>query len=447
MRNFIQSFLLSICLLLMSMSLQTYYNIHKFDASEVKGDIEYLSSNVFKGRLSGTIENKMIAQYIQSRFQKNRLSPYKGSFYQKFQTQYPKKNDKLPHLKVLDKNGKTIIDYKYGTDFKEDMLNFRTNLIRFDKSNSPKFNTDAIQVIKDSNPYIFFVPEENNLTFRSSFMNDSAYNMYIMVTKNTFNSIKEQIEKGNFVECYVPYEVKETELENVIGVLKGINPNKPPVILSAHFDHVGYDLDNNIYNGALDNASGVAFILEMGKYLSSLGTPERDIIFIGFNAEEFGLLGSKAFVEKYGEELKGSKVFNFDMIGSNNSVPLSIMGSKTDSSQTPFIQSVSATCSSEKIYYNFLFEDASDHDSFRKQGIDAITFCDSDMSRIHTPNDKAEYISIKNINRAYQVASKEVIKYAYNGNFILIYYNVILIFSTAGAMFIILSSTFRKNKI
>jgi hypothetical protein len=128
-----------------------------------------------------------------------------------------------------------------------------------------------------------------------------------------------------------------------------------------------------VYNGALDNASGIAFMLEFSKYIKSLGTPERTIIFIGFNAEEFGCLGSEHFAIKYASQLKGAKVYNFDMIGSS-AVPLTIMGGKGDNDKTEFLRSVMSTCIKEKVDYNFIFEDSSDHEAFRKNNIDAYLF-------------------------------------------------------------------------
>lgn len=431
----------------MNLSLQINYNIYEFNALEVKSDIDYFSSKVFKGRLAGTDENNMISQYIKSRFKKYKLQPFKGNYSLSFKTWYPNKIvNEQPYLKVADKVGKTLFEFKYGEDYKEDMLNFRTNSLSFNKDNSPMFYTNTLQVVKDQNPYIFFVPEKDDLSFRSSFVKESSYDLYTMVTKDTLESLRNEIDKGNRIEYYIPYEVKETALENVIGVIKGINPKLPPIILSAHFDHVGYDLNNNIYYGALDNASGISFVLELCKYLQSLGTPTRDIIFIGFNAEEFGCLGSKAFVEKYSAELQGSKVFNFDMIGGSSSIPLCIMGSKLDTSSTPFIASVSAACSAENIQYDNLFEDASDHEYFRKYGIDAVTFCDNDMSKIHTPKDRSEFINPDTIDRCFKVASKEIIEYGYNDNLLLIYYREMIIISTATVMCIIFISAFSRGE-
>jgi hypothetical protein len=438
MKKLILSPILAVALLLMNLSFQTYVNLYNFDHREVMNNIEYLASPVLKGRLAGTLENIIASRYIKSYFQKNNLEPYKGSYSQEFKVNYPKRKENSPFLRVVDSKGNIITEYVYGKDYKEDMLNFKKNSLSFGKGNPIYFSQDSIQVLSDNSPFLFFVPENDKLDFRSSFIHDSTFSMYIMITKDTLSDIKEHIKTGNRVECFIPYEIEETSLENIIGVIKGSNPNKPPVILSAHFDHIGTDLGNNIYAGALDNASGVAFIMEMSRYLKSLGTPERDIVFIAFNAEEFGCLGSKAFVDEHEEELKGSKVFNFDMIGSNNSVPLSIMGGKEDNNNSPLVRSASAACSSAKVSYSFLFEDASDHEYFRKKGIDAITFCDNDMSRIHTPEDLPAFISAASINRCFKVASREVIKYGYRNNFILIYPTEILLGSVICILGIIL---------
>jgi hypothetical protein len=427
MKKITLSIFLICALLLMNISFQVLTNVENFNSSSVVSNIEYLASPVFKGRLAGTVENRMVAEYIKSQFQKSNLEPYRGSYSDSFKTKYPKKINGSPYIRVVDSKGKLITEYEYGKDYKEDMLNFKNNTFSFNNANPHYFSEDSMQILSGNDAFLFYVPDNNKLDFRSSFINDSTFSMYILLTKNTLTDIQNHIKKGNKIECFIPYNVEETELENIVGVIKGSNPAKPPVVISAHFDHIGADLANTVYNGALDNASGISFVLEISKFLKSLGTPERDIVFIAFNAEEFGCLGSRAFVEKYKNNLFGGKVFNFDMIGSDNNVPLSIMGGKGDTDQSALIRSVSSTCSSTNTSYKYLFEDASDHEYFRKQGIDAVTFCDNDLSRIHTPADKFTFISTTAIGRCFNVAAREVIKYGYNNNIIFIYYNEILL--------------------
>jgi Zn-dependent M28 family amino/carboxypeptidase len=90
--------------------------------------------------------------------------------------------------------------------------------------------------------------------------------------------------------------------ENVAGILRGSDPNlrDEAVVLSAHLDHVGIGepvAGDRIYNGAMDNASGVATILEVAARLHESGQrPARSIIFVAVTAEEQGELGSRYFV-------------------------------------------------------------------------------------------------------------------------------------------------------
>lgn len=109
---------------------------------------------------------------------------------------------------------------------------------------------------------------------------------------------------------------------NVVGILPGSDPilKHEYLVLGAHYDHLGYDLADNertIYPGADDNASGVAMLLELVRYFTE--NPEatgRSIIFIAFDAEESGLIGSKYFVNNLlikEEQIK--LMMSLDMVG------------------------------------------------------------------------------------------------------------------------------------
>jgi len=406
-------------------------------------NIKYISSDQFKGRLPGTLENQEIATFVNSEFKNNGLKPYKGKELQNFKVIYPQQINNNPYLRVSDENGNIVKNFIYNKDFKEDMLNFKTNHLTFGESNVRAIKNNYLVVNTADGPFIFFVPSGNDLSFRSSFMHDSKYNMYIMVTKETLTSLKSLLDKDNTVKCYIPFEASESSVNNVMGYLEGTDTSLPPIIVSAHFDHIGTDLNGTIYSGALDNASGLSFMLEMSKYLTSLGKPSRSILFLGFNAEEFGCLGSNQFIKEYKDNIKGSKVFNFDMIGSNNNVPLCLVGGKKDTAKTPFIKSVSNTCKAEKVNFDYIFEDASDHEGFRDQNIDAITFCDNDMKRIHTPNDTFNHISLDAIERCYDVTSKEIVKYTFKDNFIILYYKECFLISMIGVL--IFSVLYKKS--
>lgn len=88
--------------------------------------------------------------------------------------------------------------------------------------------------------------------------------------------------------------------ENVAGLLRGSDPmlSKQYLVLTAHMDHLGVGLPINgdsIYNGTLDNASGVATLIESAKSMRRGRRPKRSIVFVAVTAEEKGLLGSRYF--------------------------------------------------------------------------------------------------------------------------------------------------------
>jgi Zn-dependent M28 family amino/carboxypeptidase len=88
---------------------------------------------------------------------------------------------------------------------------------------------------------------------------------------------------------------------NIIGVLPGADPRlaRQYVVVSAHLDHLGVETGTGRpYNGAMDDASGVAWLLETARALhQEPARPRRSILFVAFTAEEKGLLGSRAFAE------------------------------------------------------------------------------------------------------------------------------------------------------
>lgn len=110
-------------------------------------------------------------------------------------------------------------------------------------------------------------------------------------------------------------------LRNIIGMIPGRRSSEY-VVVGAHFDHVGMDVDldgDRIYNGADDNASGVSAALQIARAFTESGVqPERNVVFAFWDGEEIGLLGSRHFVQTcpFLKDIKG--YLNFDMIGRDN---------------------------------------------------------------------------------------------------------------------------------
>ncbi len=103
------------------------------------------------------------------------------------------------------------------------------------------------------------------------------------------------------INATIAYESKEVEADNVVGVLPGSDPKLKDeyVVLGAHLDHIGVGKPINgdsINNGAMDDASGIATIIEVARGLAvGPGTLKRSVLFLAVCGEEKGLLGSKYF--------------------------------------------------------------------------------------------------------------------------------------------------------
>ncbi len=92
---------------------------------------------------------------------------------------------------------------------------------------------------------------------------------------------------------------------NVVGVVRGNNPDLKDeyIVLGAHYDHLGWKIsggDTVVYNGADDNASGSASLIEIGRNLAQRkGELGRSVILVAFDGEESGLIGSNHFLNDY----------------------------------------------------------------------------------------------------------------------------------------------------
>ena len=100
---------------------------------------------------------------------------------------------------------------------------------------------------------------------------------------------------------------------NILGLIEGTRVPDRYIVITAHYDHVGSN-GGQIYNGADDNASGVATMLEIADRLKA-SAPEHSVIFVAFDGEERGLLGAKHFVQAPPVPLASIAMnLNFDMI-------------------------------------------------------------------------------------------------------------------------------------
>lgn len=400
-------------IVLLSLSIFSNFTYSPFNADNVKKSIAILSSDTYAGRLAGSKENSLLEELIRKNFQDNKLIPLNDSYKENFKVISPVNNNSTPYLKISYDDGYEE-NLKYGVDFKEDMINFKNTKITFSNEDKVNVFSNYIEVSTTDGKFLFHLAPNNNFSFRSSFIHDFPYNMMVLINTDTYNKILNSLRDSAEISINIPFSTEEKEISNVVGVIKGTSKSLPPLVLTAHFDHLGTDALKNIYGGALDNASGTSFMLELQRSLATYGKPKRDIIFVALNAEEFGLLGSKAFAEKNLSKLKGAEVINFDMIGSDN-FPLTLMlGTNYKDKESKLLESIEKIAKKNNVTTKIAYENSSDHASFNLLDIDSLSFCHSDLSKIHTPNDTVDYISIKAINEAYTVIEDKIFDSSYS---------------------------------
>ena len=433
-------------LLLFTICLNNTYS--PFSSSNVLSNIYVLSSDTLAGRLAGSTENSMTGSIIKNRFTDSGLTTLNddGNYSQDFNTICPVITNTSPYLKI-ESSGEIEEELKYGVDFKEDMINFKNNTFTFSKADKVNSYLSYMEVTCSDGQFLIYVPKDNNFSFRSSFFSDFAKDAVIMVSNSAFEKISNSLNEGKNISIHIPFNEEEKTISNIVGIIKGSNPSLAPFILTAHYDHLGKDGLGNTYSGALDNASGASFLLELSRSLSTYGKPERDIIFVALNAEEFGLLGSKAFAEANFFDIQDSKVINFDMIGSAD-YPISFMqGSKFKNTNSELLSSLKELCESNNVSYEVLYEDSSDHASFNNLNIDAVSFCHSDKTRIHTPSDTIDYIDSDAIDVVYSIVDKEIKDSCYSVFTRFVYSSQSLLLISIILIILIAWGLFDKSKI
>lgn len=171
----------------------------------------------------------------------------------------------------------------------------------------------------------------------------------------------------------------EKQSRNVVGILPGSEKPDEAVVYMAHWDHLGKHPDetgDNIYNGAVDNATGVAGILEIADQFAKLGKPKRSVVFLAVTLEESGLLGSKYYVAHPVVPLdKTVAVINLDAMGvAGKTRDMTVVGmgsSELEDILKPIAEKQGRTLHSESrpeagSYFR------SDHFNFAKAGVPAL---------------------------------------------------------------------------
>ncbi|MBS1656754.1 MAG: M20/M25/M40 family metallo-hydrolase [Bacteroidetes bacterium] len=407
--------------------------------ARLQKDVTYLASDELEGRLVGSKGEKVAYTYIIKEYKTLGLKPQGSKGYlQEFPYDAGKKTTGKNELII---NGQTLT---INTDYFP--INISTNKkvkgsivdVGFGMY-APQIKYDSYSNMKDLKGKIFLMecstPEGDDphskyapyADIKSRVDNAIAKGAVAVIFTNTndkADDLKANLEMKSY-EATVPVvflkgeswkRVKREALNvadmtvnlkkvvvtghNVVAFLD--NQAATTVVIGGHFDHLGYDEfggslyrgDKAIHNGADDNASGTAGVLELARWLSTNDVKEKNnYLFINFSGEEEGLIGSKYWVEHATyDTAKINFMINLDMIGRYRADKgLEVGGMGTSPEGYKFIRSLSTD--SLKLKFTEQGIGPSDHSSFYLANIPVLFIFTGTHEDYHKPSDDANLVN------------------------------------------------------
>lgn len=395
--------------------------------ANVQSHIKFLSDDKLEGRRAGTAGEKLANDYIVSQFAAIGLQP-KGSegWLQAFDISDGKQINPTTHLIINNYDLKLESDY-FPLNISANKSTEAAVSIALAEKGVPWF-LDLKEVIDENkdNPH-FDLPEAIKAkAIKAAEKGASAYIVYNTsgVADNIKFSPKERTETVSIPVLYVTDAARKKYLNdpqanldiklkvdigekkrtghNVAGYLD--NGAATTVVIGAHYDHLGYGEDGNsmlrtgeklVHNGADDNASGTAAMIELARLMKASKDKKNNYLFLAFSAEELGLNGSKYFADHPTVDLaKTTYMINMDMVGRlNDSTKVLTVGGYGTS---PWWGSYFASAKSNK-YFTLKFDSSgtgpSDHTSFYRKDIPVLFFFTGLHGDYHRPSDDFDKIN------------------------------------------------------
>jgi peptidase M28-like protein len=413
--------------------------------SRLKTDVAFLASDELRGRESGSADEILAANYIIKEFKKAGLSPFNGEsylqsfvYFEKFKAKKLKiewgeesildnqncfithftSSGKLEGECILVKDGNNLPD---GISGKIVILNLESDdletgvltkdLYRFSDliHKIEKQGAKAIVLRKNFeenyHPYFYQYRYPTDTTAIPVIYNYTCLDDSLFENRQDDMTIDVQVERSKADTAF-----------NIIGLID--NGAKNTVLIGGHYDHIGLGYwgsrDKNWagepHNGADDNASGTAAVIELARFLKAKGTKNYNYAFVAFSAEERGLYGSKYLCNSdLFEELNINYMINFDMIGRMRKArnKIMIMGVGTASAFKPVLKK--APYQGRISMFNSSWE-GSDHWPFYKRKIPFIYFSTGLHADYHQISDDTYKINFKGILKTIQLSEYTILK-------------------------------------
>lgn len=312
------------------------------DLPYAKSVVATLASDQMKGRGYVDKGDRKAADFIAEEFRKAGLKKFGKNYFQLFNTPV----NSFPASMQLMVNGKPLIP---GEDFLIDAGSpgikgtFETITLSADEllndqqwQSKVRSASGKIIIVNAFSAETYDKDQQKRIQIVKEFLQYGADNpakatIILSTAKLTWSGATKvlprpifTVKASSIVESVSTIELnvenkffKSYESQNVVGYLEGLEKDSL-IVLTAHYDHLGMMGSNTIFPGANDNASGVAFLLNLVKFYSAQ-QPKYTMVFIAFAAEEIGLIGSHYFTEHPCFPLSKIKfLINFDMAGTGD---------------------------------------------------------------------------------------------------------------------------------
>ena len=291
------------------------WTIDSIDEKSIGQTLRYLSSDEMMGRGNQSKQILEAAEHLGTRFKKAGLKPLPGqpNFFISFNLLSSVPNT-APD--ILEWNGEVLVPAQFiyrpsrpGNYNPKDLSGFK--IIKLDTC----FNEGSLLEIleKEKEPLLIWSPvlQPGGKEFLPPILRMPAsgfdYDILLVTAISAPQSITLSPVPGYYRRLGY----------NVVGILPGKTRPGEVVLFSAHYDHIGVDnlnAQDTILNGANDNASGVTTLVALAEYFAKRNDNERTLFFCAFAGEEWGLLGSKDFVDYIVPEHIVAGL-NFEMLG------------------------------------------------------------------------------------------------------------------------------------
>lgn len=394
---------------------------------QLKADIGYLASDALEGRRTATEGEHKAAAYIENRYKKLKIAPYKENYLHPFPFVHGKEMTAATAFtadgKIL-KTGDEAFAMPFSANSKQKiegevlpevfeprniwMMSLFANK---EEADDPHFDYEKTMLEKmkkakknGASAILFY--DAYDAKYPPVFNKHSEVETQdLPIGYITFQGYKNYVKDNKEgIKISLNIEIKRTEYTgtNVAAYID----NKAPytVVIGAHYDHLGYGEDGNslyagkdkeIHNGADDNASGTAALMQLAGWVKKKRLRNYNYLFINFSGEELGLYGSKAIVQQ--EKLDSTSIaymINMDMVGrlNDSTKALTVGGVGTSPVWGDYVKKDNKQF---KIVTDSSGVGPSDHTSFYYAGIPVLFFFTGTHHDYHKPTDDADKINYK----------------------------------------------------